>query len=74
MSDWKVTDERSDVFGQACMTLGMSVVVNAVLGTEAPSTYTVENERTGEVREVYATGREALGRKIADGDFCDKKK
>jgi len=49
---------------------GSDIVTGALFGV-GTKTYEVENKDTGEVRKVYASDEEELGKKIAEGKFLD---
>jgi len=69
MSDWKVTNKYWDMIGDACIAL-VSFGVSIIEGKTY--IYTVENQRTGEKKEVAAKNEYNLGDKIAEGDFIEK--
>lgn len=52
---------------------GSDIVTQALFGTSV-KTYDVENVKTGETRQVYASDEKKAGEKIANGDFLDKKR
>jgi hypothetical protein len=70
MSDWKVTDKRRDILTDAAVNL-CSLGTHALFG-EKTYIYDVENDQTGETRNVRASNADELGQKIEDGDFIDK--
>jgi len=73
MSDWKVKKESSttqDVVMNMA-TAGIKPMIENMLGIKEDTVYTVENEKTHEVREVTARDSDELGSKIEKGDFDD---
>jgi hypothetical protein len=65
MGHWKIIHQESGVVGDA-------VAQIASLGQmSGPITFTIENEDTGETREVTAWDRDEIGERIAAGEFDD---
>lgn len=76
MSTWKVkskTEGKPDFLDSMLWAAAGGTIVDIVLGDDPvikkSDTYTIENTKTGEQREVKANSTEDLGKKIASGDI-----
>lgn len=79
MSNWKIKEEdKGDVDLLAtAVNVGSGLAILDFLTGDDPvireaNTYTIENEETGEEKEVTARSLKQLGEKIANGEFDDE--
>lgn len=64
--NWRIIHQQSGIVADIVAQVGS-------LGTQdGPITFTIENMKTGETREVTAWNREEVGEKIANGEFDDE--